>query len=181
MGRLSGMRCYTAGPLDYMCLKQATKWRDQVENDLGPLGIHVLSPLKKPVQEKDVGETQQDKDNLIRLKKEGNFDEVRRIMKRVVRLDLSLVDRSDFIIAQIDTGVHLCGTYHEIIMADAQRKPTLLFAQGGKANVPNWIFGIVPHEMVFDSLDLLLGYVKWVDQGKIDPGPRWVFFDQTKM
>ena len=35
---------------------------------------------------------------------------------------LRQVDLSDFIIARVDINIHSCGTYHEIVLADIEKK-----------------------------------------------------------
>lgn len=182
MNRLDGMRCYTAGPMDYYNHGLAKHWRKEISEFLAPKGVLVLSPLDKPSSDPDIAESEEDKQKLTRLKDAGDFDEVRRIMKKVCRMDLRMVDCTDFLIGQVDTNVHMCGTYHEIFMASLQRKPTILFVEGGKANAPNWIYGIVPHELIFGSLDEVKDYLTYIDTlENTNDVERWFFFDKDKM
>lgn len=182
MNRLRGMRAYTAGPMDYYDHGLAKSWRKEISEFLRPKGVLVLSPLDKPSNDPDIAETDADREKLTRLKSASDFDEVRRIMKKVVRMDLRMVDCTDFVIAQVNVNTHMCGTYHEIFMASLQRKPTILFVEGGKANAPNWIYGIVPHEFIFGSLNEVKTYLDYIDTlNDTSQTDRWFFFDQDKM
>jgi len=70
------------------------------------------------------------------------------------------------------------GTIHELINSLQQRKPTLVVVEGGKTNAPNWLFGIMDYNFMFDSFDDLKTFLTLVDEGAFTPDlTRWVFFD----
>ena len=88
-----------------------------------------------------------------------------------------MVDVSDVVIVYLDTSISMCGTYHELINALQQRKPTLVVIEGGKAKAPNWLFGIMNFNFMFDSFDDLKTFLKQIDEGVITADlSRWVFF-----
>lgn len=185
MNNLNGMKCYSAGPMDYYSHTEAKSWRAKLSEFLTSRGCFVLSPLDKPSNDPDIAETEEDREKLTRLKLEGDFDEVERIMKKVCQMDLKMVDHSDFVVAQVNVNVHMCGTYDEIYFNELHRHPTLVFVEGGKGNAPNWLYGRVKHQNIFGSLDEVIEHLKWVDQ---TPGievrkvnKRWFFFDHSKM
>ena len=83
----------------------------------------------------------------------------------------------------VDTDVHACGTYEEIAVANSQKKPVLVWCQQGKAAAPNWLFFMLPHQHIFDSMENLMGYLAYVHKhnGDVDHYKRWFFFNKDKM
>ena len=62
-----------------------------------------------------------------------------------------------------------------------QRKPTLVVLEGGKANCPNWLFGIMNYEFMFDNFDSLQTWITQIDDGTIEGDlSRWVFMDVSE-
>ena len=52
----------------------------------------------------------------------------------------------------------------------------------GKENLPNWMFGVVPHEMVFSNWSELLEYLRHIDDDDdAKHMNRWRFFDFDKV
>jgi hypothetical protein len=84
---------------------------------------------------------------------------------------------SDFIIAHIDLNVHACGTYEEIVTANRQKKPVLVWCEQGKSKAPNWLFFMLPHQHIFGDCGSLINYLGHVDSiSNINDFGRWVFF-----
>jgi hypothetical protein len=170
--------------MDYYDHSEAKSWRARLAEFLTSRGGLVMSPLDKPSNDPDIAETEEDKSKLAGLKAAGNFDEVQRIMKKVCQMDLKMVDRSDFVVAQVDVSAHMCGTYDEIFFNELLRHPTLIFVEGGKGNAPNWLYGRVKHQNIFGSLDELIEHLKWIDQTPVSEirkvNKRWFFFDHSK-
>jgi len=181
------MKFYTAGPMQYLSdWNSGVSWRQKVKDFLRERNAIMISPLDKPTIDPEVLETDEDRQLIARLKKNEQYDELRRRMKKVVRSDLRISDECSGTIAQIDTSIHTCGTYHEVINASNQHKPILLFVNGGKNCAPDWLYGIVPHETIFGSLDDLLGYLDRVDKNEETEmdrrvSDRWVFLDHEKI
>jgi nucleoside 2-deoxyribosyltransferase len=170
--------CYLAGPIDHADDLGVGYRRYVIEKsqELG-LNIRFLDPTDKITGlADDVGVEQ---DNIQRLKKRKSWRKLSKLMAKIVRSDLRQVDLSDFIIVMVDTSVHMCGTYHELILADLQKKPVLAIIKGGKQKSPSWLFGIIDHELMFDSMEECLDYLTKVNDGEIELSDRWVLFRQA--
>ena len=67
-------------------------------------------------------------------------------------------------------------------MAIFQKKPVLIKCEQGKDNLPNWLFGVIPHELIFSNWADLLSYLRKVDSDEeVDHLDRWRFFDFKKV
>lgn len=111
-----------------------------------------------------------------RWKREGDYDRFADCMRKIRRVDLRLVDISDFLVAHIDTEVYAWGTPEEITLANRQKKPVLVWCRQGKLGAPDWLFGQIPHQHIFDTRDDLMVYLSKIDSGEIeDDTRRWLF------
>jgi hypothetical protein len=179
MNRLEGMRTYLVGAMDRV-KDGGVEWRELITPWLKGMGVVVLNPCDKPI---DVGiEDENTRGDIEYLKSTGQFDKVKEKYSVIRTLDLRCVDISDFIIASIDTDVHACGTYEEITTANRQKKPILIWCKQGKRHAPNWLFMMLPHEHIFDTLSDLQLYLEYVDVNEdIEHYKRWFFLDQSKL
>jgi nucleoside 2-deoxyribosyltransferase len=163
--------CYLAGAIDF-AKDLGVGWRDEIKAKTKGMGIRYLDPCKKMENlAKDVGEEQRAID---RLKAEGKFEELREMMKKIVRSDLRMIDYSDFMICYIDPQVHSAGTYHELVLSLSQKKPTLIVIKGGIVKSPSWIFGISKIDYMFDSIDDVCSYLNRINSGEQEPEKEWV-------
>ena len=102
-------------------------------------------------------------------------------MKEIVHMDLRMVDISDFVVVYLDPAIPTTGTIHELINSLAQRKPTLVVIEGGKQFAPNWLFGIMDFNFMFDNFTQLYSFLQQINDGGIMGDlSRWVFFDMDK-
>jgi nucleoside 2-deoxyribosyltransferase len=173
--RLRYSQCYLAGSID-MCPDGGKTWRNEITPHLKRIGIKVFNPLEKPL---DIGLESDDNRSTRRgLKLTGKFDEFSKIMRTIRHADLRMVDKSDFLIVYLDMSVLFCGTMEEIVVCNHTKKPILVFCKQGKTSIPDWIWGMIPHKMLFNSIDEVLGYIKYVDSSEVveDLG-RWIFFN----
>jgi hypothetical protein len=154
-------------------------WREQITPLLHERGIIVLDPTKKPLPS---AQDETSREERLAWIEAGRYDKVAAFMREVRGQDLRMVNIADFLIIRIDPSVHMCGSYEEVAIANHEKKPILVWTYGGKEHTPWWIFGQVPEEMIFGSLDDLLGYLDFVDSAPhVDTHRRWFFFDQTKL
>lgn len=176
MNRLFGTRCYLCGAMDRV--KDAgVGWRKAFRMALQGHGIQWLDPTRKPIK---LGLEDDESRRRRRLwKAQGLFDLVAKEMKPIRCTDLRMVDLSDWMVINIDTDIHACGTYEETTLGNRQKKPMLFHIEQGKANAPDWLFGKVPHEYIFSTWESLLDYVYRVSLGYEDGLGRWYFFDWT--
>jgi nucleoside 2-deoxyribosyltransferase len=173
--RLNNQRVYLAGAMDRVA-DRGNGWRDNITPFLESLGIMVFNPIKKPSV---IGMEDSSTHNLkSRLKLESNYDELSKLMKVIRSVDLRLVDISDFLIVNLDLDIHPCGTYEEIFWANRQKKPIIIHMVQGKNNAPDWLFGTIPHQMIFSRWDEIKQYLYHInDDQEITNHNRWYFFN----
>jgi nucleoside 2-deoxyribosyltransferase len=175
MNRLQGQRVYLAGAMDRVADRGAG-WRDNITPFLESIGITVFNPLKKPTE---VGK---ENEEVCKLKNEyksqEKYEELSNLMKIIRSVDLRLVDISDFLIVNLDLDTHPCGTYEEIFLANRSKKPVIVHMEQGKIHAPDWLFGTIPHQMIFSTWEELKNYISDIDQKKeIQHQNRWRFFN----
>lgn len=176
-GRLTGARCYLAGPIDY-AKDDGIVWRRDMTEFLNGYGSIVLDPTDKPTTQCKYNEVGDEKANIKQLIKLERWDELRDLAKSIALVDLRMVEVSDFLIAYVNTKLHMCGTYDEIFQSLNQRKPTYVVIDGGKAAMPLWLRAKLNHNFVFGSFDDLKEYLTALHTGVVEPDyTRWVFFD----
>jgi hypothetical protein len=174
MNRLKNQRVYLAGAMDRVPDRGST-WRDNITPFLQDLGVVVFNPIKKPsivgIEDAATHELK------TKLKNQERYEGLSQVMKVIRSVDLRLVDISDFLIVNLDLDIHPCGTYEEIFSANRCKKPILIHVEQGKINAPDWIFGTIPHQMIFSSWDDLKNYLKHIDNDEnIESYRRWQFF-----
>jgi nucleoside 2-deoxyribosyltransferase len=172
--RLNKTRAYLAGAMDRV-EDRGIQWREDITPFLEKLGVIVFNPLKKPI---DIGKEDSETHQLKSiLKKEYRYDELSDIMKTIRSVDLRLVDISDFMIVNLDLDVHPCGTYEEIFWANRQKKPIIVHMVQGKQKAPDWLFGTIPHKMIFSSWNEIKNYLNTIHNSElIETFNRWYFF-----
>jgi nucleoside 2-deoxyribosyltransferase len=175
MNRLSNQRVYLAGAMDRVA-DRGNGWRDNITPFLDSLGVIVFNPIKKPTE---VGqEDAQTHQYKLKLKQEKNYDELSNVMKVIRSVDLRLVDISDFLIVNLDLDIHPCGTYEEIFWANRQKKPIIVHMVQGKQSAPDWLFGTIPHQMIFSSWENVKNYLLQIhNDSQIETYNRWYFFN----
>jgi nucleoside 2-deoxyribosyltransferase len=178
MNRLKTQRVYLAGAMDRV-KDRGKGWRDEITPFLEKLGVIVFNPIKKPTI---IGqEDERTHRYKIKLKNEKNYDELSQLMKVIRSVDLRLVDISDFMIVNLDLDVHPCGTYEEIFWANRQKKPIIVHMVQGKQKAPDWLFGTIPHEMIFSSWLEIRNYLNSINNyAKIETYNRWCFLIQSE-
>lgn len=174
IARLKNQRVYLAGAMDRVA-DRGNGWRDNITPFLESLGIVVFNPIKKP---SSIG-AEDEATSLYKkkLKLEHNYDELSKLMKRIRSVDLRLVDISDFLIVNLDLDIHPCGTYEEIFWANRQKKPIIIHMVQGKQDAPDWLFGTIPHDMIFSCWDGVKTYLEEINSSiDIRSHNRWYFF-----
>jgi nucleoside 2-deoxyribosyltransferase len=175
MNRLKNQRVYLAGAMDRVP-DRGTAWRDNITPFLQGLEVVVFNPITKPT---NVGLEDADTHALkVKLKQRGRYDELSSVMKTIRSVDLRLVDISDFLIVNLDLDIHPCGTYEEIFWANRQKKPIIVHMVQGKSQTPDWLFGTIPHQMIFSSWTDIETYLKHINTDEnIDIYNRWYFLN----
>ena len=173
--RLRNQRVYLAGAIDRVDDK-GRGWREEITPFLKSLGVVVFNPILKPTE---IGLEDNDT-HLIKhkLKSQKRYDELSSMMKVIRSVDLRLVDISDFLIVNLDLSIHPCGTYEEIFWANRQKKPILIHMVQGKEHTPDWIFGTIPHQMIYSDWNDIYAYLEHIHSSEnIDSHKRWYFFN----
>jgi nucleoside 2-deoxyribosyltransferase len=175
MNRLLNQRVYLAGAMDRVA-DRGNGWRDDITPFLESLGIIVFNPIKKP---STIGQEDESVQQLKKLYKLNNeYDKLSSLMKTIRAVDLRLVDISDFLIVNLDLDIHPCGTYEEIFWANRQKKPIIVHMVQGKNQAPDWLFGTIPHQMIFSSWLEIRDYLNHINiYSEIKTFNRWYFFN----
>ena len=179
MNRLKSTICYLCGAMDRVP-DGGVGWRKMITPILKDINIGVLDPSDKPTD--FAQEDPSFRDEINDCKTEGSFDKVRDSMKNIAAIDLRMVDIAHFVIMYTDMNVHMCGSYHEAFTAIQQKKPLLVVCEQGKDQIPNWMFGVMPHQHMFSDWDGLIQYLQDVNSGYDNEHyNRWRFFDFDKV
>ena len=179
MNRLDKTICYLCGAMDRVP-DGGIGWRHWITPLIKDMGIGVLDPSNKPTTFAQEDFHFREKINLQKV--EQKFEEVRQSMRDIAAIDLRMVDIAHFVIMYMDIDVHMCGSYHEAFVAIQQKKPLLTVCKQGKSHVPNWMFGVMPHQHMFDGWDEMLNYINNVNLGYAQEHyNRWRFFDFNKV
>jgi nucleoside 2-deoxyribosyltransferase len=166
VGVLKNLRTYLSGAIEHA--DPTEDWRTPVKTVLASrFGIKVFDPFDDPKQEKRA--------RMAEYREQHRYDDLADIVHKFVRMDLSIVDRADLVIAYVPYKVPTTGTVHEIILANNAKKPTLLVCPQGKNRVADWYWGFIPHQFMFGSWDDLYAYLAEVDDGKHADNDRWYF------
>lgn len=175
MNRLTNQRAYLAGAIDRVDDK-GRGWREEITPFLKSLGIVVFNPITKPTE---IGLEDSDTHTIKhKLKSQKRYDELSSMMKVIRSVDLRLVDISDFLIVNLDLSIHPCGTYEEIFWANRQKKPILIHMVQGKEHTPDWLFGTIPHQMIYSDWMDIYAYLEHIHSSEnINSHNRWYFFN----
>lgn len=179
MNRLKGSRTYLSGAMDRV-KDGGIGWRNDLKPWLKSKGVIVIDPCDKPkcLLGNAPVETPEARIVAGTLKASGDYDNFAEFMRPIRNVDLRFTDMADYLIVNLDLEVHPCGTYNEVFIAVQQKKPILIHCEQGKLNVPNWLFGCVPHSLFFDSWSDLKEYIRHVDEDEnVDHLGRWQLFD----
>ena len=175
MNRLANTRIYLCGAMDRVA-DGGIGWRDAIKERLADLDIIWLDPCHKPTTL--AVENADTRKELNWAKQRGDYDFVAQQIRVIRCIDLRLTDIADALVVNLDTDVHACGTYEEIANANRQKKPIVLHIEQGKQNAPSWLFGMLPHQMIFSTWDEVGAYLRHIAHAPvIDSLKRWYFFD----
>lgn len=164
MNDLFGSRLYLSGPIEY---NSDLNWREEPKKTLSEkFGITIFDPFADPKQQWAA--------SLKEARENNDFETIVQISKSIVRKDLCMVDRADFVIAYLPENVRTTGTVHEIINSNAAKKPTLLVTDAKSiSHIPIWYFGFIPCEFMFAGWNALYDYLAEVNDGKHKENNRW--------
>jgi nucleoside 2-deoxyribosyltransferase len=176
MGILNKTKTYLIGGMQYV--KDGQTWRDDMAAFFKDMGVTVFDPYRKPF----INAPSEDKhihDKMAALMKAGDYDEVAAHFKSVRAFDLSMVDRSDFVICYIDPTVPTIGTVEELVTSIRMKRPTFIVIEGGKVKTPLWILGMLPHKYIYNNFNEVKAVLTNIDTGvKSLDSDRWRLFKE---
>ena len=163
-------KTYLVGHMQYI---NGNDWRVKLSKQLEILDILCFNPYQKPFI-KDVEEGEEIRAEMESWIKESKFDKVSEKMKQIRSYDLNLVDRSDFIVAHLNPRIASWGSAEEIVTAVRMKKPIFISIEGGKTETPMWLFGMVPHKYIYNSIDEIVHTLYSINSGKKEiDSDRW--------
>ena len=173
MNILNKTKTYLIGPMEYA---DGRGWREDMTAFLGDMSVTVFDPYKKPF----TNAPEEDEETHARmdiLMENGEYDEVHDHFKQVRAFDLSMVDRSDFIVCYLNPKVPTYGTVEELATAIKMKRPTFVVVEGGKKNTPLWVMGMMPHKYIYNSFDEVKMMLMNINIGiKSIDSDRWRLF-----
>lgn len=178
LNRLKGSRGYLCGA---MCRvpDSGVQWRATLREMTKELEVKWLDPTDKPIDGFDEINL---KRRLLEAKEREDWMRVKELVKPIRCVDLRMVDVSDFLVVKLDMEVQQCGTYEELFLANREKKPVIVFCPQGKREIPNWLFGTLPHDLFFRDLDEVVAYLWHVAvDDNVDSLRRWYFFDYERV
>jgi nucleoside 2-deoxyribosyltransferase len=175
MNILKKTKTYLIGPMEYA---DGRVWRDDMTKFLHDMDVTVFDPYKKPFIDAPT-EDEKTHERMAKLMAGGEFDEVAEHFKKVRAFDLSMVDRSDFIICYINPKVPTFGTIEELTTSIKMKRPTFVVVEGGKQHTPLWIMGMIPHKFIYNSFNDVKIMLNNIDNGiKSIDSDRWRLFKE---
>lgn len=179
MNNLTGHTCYLIGAIDD-AKDYGVNWRKDFSKFLNKIKVGVFDPTAKPSG--FVNETKDSVEFLNKLKEEGDYGTLSKVMKKIVSIDLHYLDLSNFVVAYLDLDVRLTGSITEITYAALEKKPIIIICPQGKAKLPNWLYGMCDHRLFFDDIESSKQYINKVNNNKIFiSAERWRFINYGKV
>ena len=104
---------------------------------------------------------------MMHWRETGQFDLLAQRMKQVRAYDLRLCDISDWFIAVIKPSIASWGSAEEITTLIREKKTIFLVIDDplGKRACPLWLFGVLPHKYIYDSIEDAMNTIKAIDDG----------------
>ena len=174
---------YLAGAIQFAA-DNGFSWRADVTNKMVDIGIprnQILNPCDKPMNNFYHDDLDANIEKLNLLREQGKWEEIERISKHTLRVDLRMIEKSDLIYVHLDPKIPTFGTPDEIGMACLQRKPVIVVVPGGIKNCSYWIIGRVGYKNIFSNDDDAISYINDIMHGKtIMDHKKWLFFDMRR-
>ncbi len=182
MNRLYYNRVYLPGPIDNAC-DFGVGWRQDIKNKLDDLDLIFLDPCDKPMLAEFACEDLENHKLRREMKENEDFEGLAKDMRLIRCIDLRLADLCDFAIVHLDRDIYSTGTHEEVSLLNRRKVPILIHVEQGKTALPDWYWGVVPHQHVFGTWEELHRYVYKVANSPETPDTynRWRFLDYKKL
>lgn len=175
MNYLKGKQVYLSGPI-LNSADDGVIWRDYITPKLEYFGLEILDPCKKHIlmNNQNINEIGESKKKFRELIVQEKWEEVKEEFWPIVRTDLRLIDKCDFVILDHDPTVPTVGTIHELVVATFEKKVILLKYNKEQLKYFNpWMATFVKPHHFFSSWDAMMFYLEEVNNGKKDTS-YWV-------
>lgn len=147
---------YLSSPIEF----GVDNWRYEFKNNLiNKFKINIYDPFLDPKQQW----TKQ----ILKARKEKNYDKISSIAKNFVLKDYLMVDKADGLIAYLPYRVPTIGVHYEISRSLNSNKPTFLICPEGKELLPVWYYGIINHKNMFGNFSDFYEYLDKINNGQI--------------
>lgn len=152
---------YLCGPMDY-AEDGGKGWREEVTTQLEDIGFNnkqVLNPCRKPIS--SAGHKMSDEVKLFKGYRElEDWEGLERLVKKIMNIDLRMVDKSDIVICNLSADVRTTGTIHEIVQARQQHKPVYVIDTQGMQHVSGWMLGLVGRDRIHTSMESVVESIR---------------------
>jgi len=171
MNYLQGKTAYLCGAMAALA-DSGVQWRDWITEKLEEeFGMIVLDPTEKTTA--GISEIGDDKEKFRDMCKREAWAELKDAFYDVVRWDLRAVDQADVIIVNYNTDVPTVGTWHEVEVANFERKPVLMKYDVTQLERFNpWVTVHMKPQHLFKEWDVLFDHLREVNRGHFDRR-RW--------
>lgn len=147
---------YLSSPIEF----GVDNWRYEFKNNLiNKFKINIYDPFLDPKQQW----TKQ----ILKARKEKNYDKISSIAKNFVLKDYLMVDKADGLIAYLPYRVPTIGVHYEISRSLNSNKPTFLICPEGKELLPVWYYGIINHKNMFGNFSDFYEYLEKINNGQV--------------
>lgn len=149
----SSLKIYIAGPMEF-AEDSGVPFRKDLEKLLIEKGCrleNILNPTNKPIINNNSTPLSDEAALIKKYKSEKNWEELHMTMKKIINIDLRMVDFANLIIAWLPSKTRTTGTIHELISCINQKKMALVVCGSGIENVSAWILGLIPPHRIFKS------------------------------
>jgi len=154
---------YLIGAIEADKKEGGAKWRDAITPALDKVGIYVQDPVKTEPLVTDMTVIEaQDKFNKWIIS--GNYDKFAENFKKVVKKDIRMVHRSDFVIVHLFEDIPTTGGIHEMAEAWRLKKKIYLIWREAKNKIPKWALFLTTDSggQVFDNPKQLTDFISLV-------------------
>lgn len=161
---LENTKTYLIGHMQYA---DGMPWRDEFKKATQHLKLTYFDPYEKSayLDEWFIDESEERRKVCLAHMEQGNYDYVSNKFKQIRRHDLSLCDKSDFVVGKIIPNVASWGAAEELATSVKIKKPVFLIVEGGKKKTPLWIMGMIPHKFIYDSVEDVVRALDRLDAG----------------
>lgn len=176
---------YLCGPMDYT-QDGGREWRDVITDKLIDIGFdrtQILNPCQKPIS--SAGHNMSAEVDMCNAYRQmEDWEGLERLMKKIMNIDLRLVDKSDIVIVNISSDVRTTGTIHEVVQARMQHKPVYLIDTQGMQHVSGWMLALVGRDRIYhlveDVVEAIRRIKKFGPQSERD-AKDFLIFDFDKL